>query len=505
MTRSLRSNSSAPNIWPIDRNMAEVPPAIPAPVVAPAPAVIWTENPDTDDFNPGTSTGQKIFQERARGHPDGKLFSDSFKDAAEFQVFVRSRAVALGRAVSHVPVTWNDANVPIAHMSIITQYQSINQDAIIRAAHKRYGNELAHDDPIPDLPWTARDIDPANEPNDREVFYDRVRSNVINKFLDNTLDPTTLDNLRLSSDLFSFTDGHGEIKEDGPTKLYLLLKAQDPSTIVNIENHRRVIESIKLQDHNNNVKEMIETIQKHYKIIKDNNGEYGDSTFRRHIFDALQTGPNPDFNKKIGDIKAEVESGIGHHKSITPTELLLAARTYYTNLVSTNQWEKIDPKDARIMTLSTKLEQLEKAQAAVLATQGTGGGGGGNDSKPFVTRPGNIEGTTVAQWRAKYVGQTIEKDGETWKWCTHHKSPGKWDGLYWKDHDTNSHASWHEDRKRNKGRAMGYRRATNATNGNPGNNENKALQVSDKLKTALATNLCVSEEDIARIINEAGN
>ena len=83
MARILQSNSTAPPFFPIQSDLGPVnltmaaPNPNPAPPVAPsAPApVIWAEDPDMDDFNPGTRTGQKIFEQRARGHPDGKLFS----------------------------------------------------------------------------------------------------------------------------------------------------------------------------------------------------------------------------------------------------------------------------------------------------------------------------------------------------------------------------------------------------------------------------------------------
>ena len=66
MSRNLRSNSSAPPIYPLPNqsiiNMAaagagEV--AV-APAVA-APVVIWNDNPFTGNSNPGTVAGQKIF------------------------------------------------------------------------------------------------------------------------------------------------------------------------------------------------------------------------------------------------------------------------------------------------------------------------------------------------------------------------------------------------------------------------------------------------------------
>jgi hypothetical protein len=55
---------------------------------------------------------------------------------------------------------------------------------------------------------------------------------VVNKFLDNVVNILTLDTIRLESDKFTFKTADGTIKEDGPTKLFLLLNKQDPSTLI---------------------------------------------------------------------------------------------------------------------------------------------------------------------------------------------------------------------------------------------------------------------------------
>ena len=74
MPRSLRSNFSAPDIFPLvahqqmaDRPIAEPPLVPPLPPAAIMATEVWTENPLTGDFNPGTTAGQKIFLEKTKG------------------------------------------------------------------------------------------------------------------------------------------------------------------------------------------------------------------------------------------------------------------------------------------------------------------------------------------------------------------------------------------------------------------------------------------------------
>ena len=72
MSRNLRSNSSAPPLFPLPNqpriNMAEAGAGAGAgaPAVT-APVVIWNKNPLTGNFNPGTVAGKKIFLEKTKG------------------------------------------------------------------------------------------------------------------------------------------------------------------------------------------------------------------------------------------------------------------------------------------------------------------------------------------------------------------------------------------------------------------------------------------------------
>ena len=67
MSRKLRSNSSAPPLFPLiyqpSINMAAA--GAGAPEVA-APVVIWNENPLTGNFNTWTVSEQKIFLEKTK-------------------------------------------------------------------------------------------------------------------------------------------------------------------------------------------------------------------------------------------------------------------------------------------------------------------------------------------------------------------------------------------------------------------------------------------------------
>ncbi len=57
----------------------------------------------------------------------------------------------------------------------------------------------------------------------------------------------------------------------------------------------------------NKVTDMVTDISRHYKIIIDNKMEYNNDTYLRHLFEALESGPNAEFNAQIKSIRKDVE------------------------------------------------------------------------------------------------------------------------------------------------------------------------------------------------------
>ena len=57
-------------------------------------------------------------------------------------------------------------------------------------------------------------------------------------------------------------------------------------------------------------------------------------------------------------------------------ELCNAARSKYNNMDACDEYSKVDPKDAKIIHLTTRLENLKKSTNANSAHATTGGGGG---------------------------------------------------------------------------------------------------------------------------------
>ena len=89
-------------------------------------------------------------------------------------------------------------------------------------------------------------------------------------------------------------------------------------------------------------------------------------------------GPNAKFNAFIERIKDYIDSQTGLNKTISFDEICTATRSKYNNMDACNKYSKVDTKDAKILALPTRLENLEKSTNAKSDHATTGGGGGGN-------------------------------------------------------------------------------------------------------------------------------
>ena len=92
------------------------------------------------------------------------------------------------------------------------------------------------------------------------------------------------------------------------------------------------------------------------------------------------------------------------------------------------------------------------------------------------------------------------KDGVTHHWCKHHVYEGRYDGLYEHNHTKATHEKWAA--KKRGGRSA---KTTGSAPTAPTPAVEPNLMISDSLRNALCTNFCISEEDLAKVVNESVN
>ena len=212
-------------------------------------------------------------------------------------------------------------------------------------------------DAIPAHPWISVALDPANNNVDEAKFYTQVHANIVVEIVKNFLTTNGWDDLMLQQHKFSFTDITGMKSYDRPTMLKVLQEDIYPTASVNVKLHRQAIEGANLQDHKGNVIEMCKPIKRHFQAIVENGHAYDAETYRRHVLDALLSGPNSDVNNLMKSIKSDVGAGYGYNANFAPDTLLVSAKQLYTNSSRQNEWSKVNPRDARILALTTALDK----------------------------------------------------------------------------------------------------------------------------------------------------
>ena len=510
MPRSLRTNSIVPSVWNLpavqahvdqriqQENMAAAAAAALAAAAAVAPVAVpfvatevWKTTPFSGDFNPGSKLGNSIFLEKTKGLPEADRMDLTKKNAQKIHQYFQSRETLMGKVISKVPIEYNADGSIAKTANLLTQYQQMTLEDLQRAAIARFDTPLAVGAAIPQAPFTMRDLDPGNDADDKKQFYTKVHSQVVSQIIKNGLSNMGYNDLLLQAEKFSFHGADGEVAYDGSTMLFLIFQKIDPSTVVGLDSVLAKLERAKLGDHSNNVDTMLQMMENLHKTLKENGRP--PENYRRLLLDALATGPNDTFNKFIQRIEDDVESGIGSHSVITPDALITAARTKFNNMDSKDLWDKVDPRDARIMALATIVENLQKGTRGA-ATGGTALAVDANQAwKSKTTDDEYIDG--LPRWRIKNVGPSKELGGKTYYWCPHHVKPGKWDGMY-----VLHRPEQHKGRRKN-GTATA---ATTATSDEKKVTPAADLQLASRLKEVMCTNLCMSAADVDALFTEAG-
>ena len=152
-------------------------------------------------------------------------------------------------------------------------------------------------------------------------------------------------------------------------------------------------------------------------------------------------------------------------------------------MIKQNSWGRINPKDAKIVALATKLKRIESS----LTTS--------EKSYPKHSNKSNIK-LNVDKWRIiKDRGETFERDGKQWWWCPHHKLEGHFDGLYM-NHPPSQHNKWKEEKKKKRDEYKKKRDENRSNNKNSKSSvHSNQLQLSEKMRAALVTNFqCTDSE-----------
>ena len=204
-------------------------------------------------------------------------------------------------------------------------------------------------------------------------------------------------------------------------------------------------------------------------------------SYMMHLFDALFTSKNESFVSFIQRKKDDWEIG----GTETPTTLISLAFQKYNNMKKQNTWNQTNPKDTKIMDLTTKLQKLEY-QIACFATASNVNPDQSNDKSSIKQTDG------IDKSKMRNVGSTKTLNCKKYRWYPHHKLPGQFDGLY-VEHNPSEHDEWKRKRDEKRAQWKNKKKIGGKTKLIPGSE--RKLQLSHKMKSALCSYFHYTEED----------
>ena len=98
---------------------------------------------------------------------------------------------------------------------------------------------------------------------------------------------------------------------------------------------------------------MLTDMEENYVKILDNHSTC--ESIRRYCLNLLLSGPNAKFNAFIERIKDDMDSQTGLNKTMSFDKLCTTAGSKYNNMDACDEYSKVDPKDAKIIALTTRL------------------------------------------------------------------------------------------------------------------------------------------------------
>ena len=171
---------------------------------------------------------------------------------------------------------------------------------------------------------------------------------------------------------------------------------------------------------------------------------------------------------------------------------------------ATGEYSKVDPKNAKILALPTRLEATEQSANAKSAHATTRGGvGGGNNDQNNVNGvrsknnpTGSMTGQ-IATWRTIKKGPTATApDGTTVYWCPRHVHPNRlFNGSYgW--HKPKEYDSWKAAlESRSNAQKKGTANNMDTTTPEASQQGSNKLTISQRLKEVLCSKLMFSDAD----------
>ena len=426
-------------------------------------------NPFAGNINPSTIEGSKLYLKATEVPPLNQRVNVSIETGHEVRnVLENDRSTfAWGKLIAKVPDAMRNER------DIIKNYKCLSLEDCIKYANTFLGDGTLTN---PGQNRTLMELDPANDPDHRIMFYKRVRSKMISQRLQGRLDAESWATLMTEREKFSWFEQTGEVFYEGGTMMKLIMDTCNPQTKVGVQNLRDKIAQAKSADFGHDVGKMMTYIKEQMTLIHEMR-ETHDSLLK-DSFNAILTVPNSEFTRFFSLKRTAWQS---EEETFTFDKLSAMAKTVYNNMVSNNTWNCVDPRDSKILALTTQT------------------------SKPTRMVQHGALGKNFQRWRILKKGDILEVDGEDWLWCELHEGTcdgAPFKGMYVKHQPKNHDKAVEAFERREKKRRNKKDKDSKGKETEKISNAKK-LQLSKEMKAALLTVGSFTEEQAEAIMKEA--
>jgi len=434
-------------------------------------------DPFSANINPGTESGRKLFLKATEERSESTKMDVKQGNAKEFLDIMTDDAKNFSWGVLVHRLTDSDGVI----RSILRDVKKVTLNGVKLQAMKIWHDHSAtHQSTLPPT-FTTTGIDPANVDTDKPIFYARTRSTMIAKRVLGSISTATKKTLFTKKKDFAWLDGTtGEYNYDGPTILYILMATVNLNTRVGVTGLKEKIRLAKMASFNHNVKDLLTDIATSFNLIIDDGFTHDDIVM--DTFNALLTSKNTEFNVYIQRHKDAWEEG----KTFTLDGISADAINKYNNLVHQKIWNKADPKDAKLLALTTEVQDL-KSQIKSSEYEGASG-----TSKC----KGNFQ---LEAWRMKKDVAKKVVDGVQYWWCPHHKREGVFDGLYMPHDPNKGHEEWQRRKNERKAKKDKKTNTNSGTSSSATSGSSQSLQLNDSMKRVLMTRFGCSENAASKV------
>ena len=406
----------------------------PAPV-APTPTV-YVRNPYQANFNPADANGTKLWIAATKAFENDKKIAVKQNNVTVFMDQMKSDA----RKFFWSPLLNLIETSDGTKKKLLEDFDSISLEDVQKQATRIWHDANAtYATAVPATMTTADLTDIDTNPVSKKQFFERMRSEMIAERIEGVISTESLKSLMLRKKEFTWTnsvDGHAS--HDGPTMLKILVQSINPTTRVGVSDYKDRISAARMNKFSHNLIQMLDDMESNYHRILELGQKHEDWTL--HVFNAMLSAKNKVFTDYIQRKKDEWEVG----EDINVDTLITDAKSKYNNMMKQRIWDKQDPKDAKIATLTTELTTLKNT---VLAT--TNGTTPSTTAASSNNKKKSSGSGAIAEWRTIKKGDHKKVDGVDYWWCPDHKWEGHFDGLYMTHKPGAGHDEWKKKRDEN--------------------------------------------------------